>query len=832
MSETVFIKKRDRKKVEGGFDALRHEGLKVAQQLSGKIWTDYNLHDPGVTILEQVIYALTELNYRAGFDVEDYLVDEQGNLDYQQQALFSPEEAFPCRPTTEVDYRKAILNAISEVENVWLIPSEQSDAGQGLNRIAIKLRQGLSEADSQKVRAQVENFYHAQRNLCEDIEGVYIVNGQDYALCAEVEVSSHHRGRPVDIMANIYFECSQRIAGGISLYSYDQLLKEGSSLDELFTGPFTEHGRYKDEEFCGNQTEFSVTSLYSSINSLEGVDHVKEVYLEHGGEKLYDVIKSDGPETTFNLLIPGEKNPIKVVLTANGRVFSVSEDDLRAKFDELSFRHYSARIRTPDMQQVYRLPKGTPRPLAAYASIQEQFPVEYGIGAFGIPDSESAAVKARAKQLKSYLLLFEQVMANYLANLASIRSLFSVDEKSDSSYTVAVLNEKQISGLDEFYPDKPKEVLETILEQFDDNNERKSRLLDYQLALYGETFSQNSLRHFNYYYSQSEMAQIIVNNKIEYLRTVIELGRDRGGAADYTGDLWVTWGHSGLQQRVSILLGFKNRTARALSMAILKQGLKFARHHVYEQLKAGSPELEFIDATRLEQAGFEEVPGLKAQEPYSIAGIRRPIEECIPLKNSLLSDFLLRHGIYLSKYRLGSLTSDQNYQLTFQTDDERYWYLGTYEEKQKGINAANALRKFLIQLNIESEGLHIVEHLLLRPQGKAHHSGIKLPADDDFYSFRVSVIFPAWTARCDNKQFRMLAEETVLMNAPAHVYPEFYWLDFHKMYEFELLYEAWMRLKSQSPSAPETLEELNQAASVLISFLINNRMSGEAEESS
>ena len=40
---------------------LREMGIEEIQKLSGKIWTDFNLHDPGVTILEQLCYALTDL---------------------------------------------------------------------------------------------------------------------------------------------------------------------------------------------------------------------------------------------------------------------------------------------------------------------------------------------------------------------------------------------------------------------------------------------------------------------------------------------------------------------------------------------------------------------------------------------------------------------------------------------------------------------------------------------------------------------------------------------------------------------------------------------------
>jgi hypothetical protein len=50
------IKKQGIKRLAPGADtldfvSLRKQGIDYVQQLAGDIWTDYNLHDPGVTIL-------------------------------------------------------------------------------------------------------------------------------------------------------------------------------------------------------------------------------------------------------------------------------------------------------------------------------------------------------------------------------------------------------------------------------------------------------------------------------------------------------------------------------------------------------------------------------------------------------------------------------------------------------------------------------------------------------------------------------------------------------------------------------------------------------------
>ena len=86
------------------YAAIREEAIELVQKLSGKIWTDFNVHDPGVTILEQIVFVLTELGYKTGFDVKDYLADFDGNIDYESQAMYAPSLASQSFPVTLDEY--------------------------------------------------------------------------------------------------------------------------------------------------------------------------------------------------------------------------------------------------------------------------------------------------------------------------------------------------------------------------------------------------------------------------------------------------------------------------------------------------------------------------------------------------------------------------------------------------------------------------------------------------------------------------------------------------------------------------------------------------------
>src|SRR3954463_16088081 len=81
------------------YEFLRSEGLKHIENLSSDLWTDYNAHDPGITILEALCYAITELGYRAGFDMKDFLCAADGTL-VDGQTLFTAKEILTINPLT------------------------------------------------------------------------------------------------------------------------------------------------------------------------------------------------------------------------------------------------------------------------------------------------------------------------------------------------------------------------------------------------------------------------------------------------------------------------------------------------------------------------------------------------------------------------------------------------------------------------------------------------------------------------------------------------------------------------------------------------------------
>src|ERR1700744_5839141 len=119
------------------FAALRQEGVALVQALTGTVWTDYNLHDPGVTILEALCYALTDLSYRTDFPIADILADPAGRIRFEDNTFFSKADILVSNPVTATDYRKLVIDQVPEVYNAWLEPvacNGVTESLQGLYR--------------------------------------------------------------------------------------------------------------------------------------------------------------------------------------------------------------------------------------------------------------------------------------------------------------------------------------------------------------------------------------------------------------------------------------------------------------------------------------------------------------------------------------------------------------------------------------------------------------------------------------------------------------------------------------------------------------------------
>ncbi|MEL6850872.1 MAG: hypothetical protein AAFP92_20305 [Bacteroidota bacterium] len=110
------------------------------------------------------------------------------------------------------------------------------------------------------------------------------------------------------------------------------------------------------------------------------------------------------------------------------------------------------------------------------------------------------------------------------------------------------------------------------------------------------------------------------------------------------------------------------------------------------------------------------------------------------------------------------------------------------------------------------EGLHLVEHILLRPHADTRTS--PLPADPqkdctvrvdgedyiplaDPYSFWATVVLPCWPQKFLSPLFQEAFQALILEQAPAHVALNILWVPPKELCAFEQVWKKWLRESSQ-----------------------------------
>jgi len=289
---------------------------------------------------------------------------------------------------------------------------------------------------------------------------------------------------------------------------------------------------------------------------------------------------------------------------------------------------------------------------------------------------------------------------------------------------------------------------------------------------------------------------------------------------------WGTDNVSGLQKKVSILLGLDGSQTRSLTAAFAEAGVDLLTKDRLAELYGAAAEGELLPGQLDVRQRFLEVPftGTAGGETG------RLFDDIVYLKHNAVSGPALRLGIQLDRYRVGRAGSGDSFQAIFSPNvrnpnahkNEDWRILGEYDSEEEAIASVNALRRFLIRLNVASEGVFVVEHIILRPLGQGAHQGIDVP--DDFYSFNLSILLPGWTARFQTPGFRKLTEELVQANCPAHVLSEFHWLGLEQLQEFEGLYHDWL---DTGGNDDESVEDRDALSKSLIEFLL--RMTANLE---
>lgn len=423
--------------VSQNFSALKNIGLDYIQSLSSQYWSNFNESDPGITILDQLCYALTELGYCNDFPIQDVLTNENGEIDFSQQFFF-PQDILTTNPITNEDYHRLIIDSKLPVKNIYF--HQGTNLGSyGVLQVFLYLDENLSRSQHQEIRQAVDILLNKHRNLCQVFSTPKVLKPKEIEI--EGDVFLHDKVSTQQVISEIKLAIEQYISPEFKQYGYQELAEEGYSEQEIFSGPELDNGWIPDCELnVDKRTQIRADEISALITNVKGVKKVSSLTM------LTALEKSTGRNT--------QKVHIRLHQIASLKLsvdnFTIHQYDQKSKisthptlhFDlkKLQQQHQSAKIGTT-VDIAPSLPEGRFRNIGEYYSVQNTFPSFYGIGFDSIQSDTPNFRVAQSRQLRGYLMVFDQLLANQFSQLEQVSQLFSFSEKQtaitapDKSYS-------------------------------------------------------------------------------------------------------------------------------------------------------------------------------------------------------------------------------------------------------------------------------------------------------------------------------------------------------------------------------------------------------------
>lgn len=648
--------------------------------------------------------------------------------------------------------------------------------------------------------AAARSALEAHRNLDEDFCRLDLVVIDDIAVCAEVEVEP-----TADIelvQAQIWYETERYLDPPVDFWSLDELLARGERVEAIFNGPELGNGFLTAEGLAasGLRSELRVSDLINRLSDIPGVVSLANVLLT-----AYDGSGNPVTGTTeqaWLLSVPaGHRTRLHHALsrfsfTNRGLPFRPRLDEAEATLVQLRGRATRPKLRTTDLDLT--VPLGTHRALEAYHPVQHSFPLTYGIGSAGLPSTATAQRRAQARQLKGYLMVYEQLLRNGYAQLAHAGDLFSIDPAIDRTYFSGLFDDPPIVGYADLVDGLDAAGLQRLVETPTEFRDRRNRFLDHLLARFGESFADYAMALTDLE-GQARAGADLIHDKITFLRALPRLGHDRGKAHNRALAPCDPDNVSGLHQRVNLLLGLPDwviayRAERAGAapgyihrLRLEERGRPVA---IFAVPAAVGTALEALIAKRQLATTVTDwaVVGTGGHLELTTVAAGQTATEVLPDTDPEGAS-LLRGLVAARRRLLSQLVLRERYVLT--ASGSR-WLLTMVDGPGGPLGeavATFATRRLandhiaLMATWAAHQRAIVVEHLLLRPKfpGDALYpvcsDGASGCADADPYSFRLTYVMPGWTAPFNtNLTMRGYADKTIQEQTPSHLLGKTCWV--------------------------------------------------------
>ena len=716
---------------DSNYYKFRKEALSWIEKISGDEWTDYNAHDPGITLLEAFCYILTEIEYKTKFSMEDILYSSSIPTSeiLTANALYPAELIFPTSPVTSEDFRMKILDELKGVRNVWIINNSKNNKLK--SEIIIELSHNAQKEQEQE---RVTNFVkrHKILGLEIDVDNITFLKSEKYKLHGQLYIEP--QASPEKTFAQLLYLFNEKLVNvEPTSYSLSNLMNKGEPLEEIFEGPFMEQGFILDKDLQAYHEVLDLNEIKHHLIESKWVENFTHFGISRENEqKIVDPhfkIKNELP-----FLAPNMLHPVKVYQEA--KLIELNKEEVFYQYGKI----------TQNLKRQYHLNNDSEtfsfsehvkkRNISKFHRLLEDLPTLYKITDKNeLHSNYSTAKDLDNTQLKNFILPLEQFMANVMKSIEEFGKYYQV--KSPSVYynqqplknSEVKLSYATVHKID--FLKKRNQVLDHLLSRFNIQ-------LDYKI-------------HDLFYGKLRRSLQQQLNCKELFLQYLPELT----SATAYTSHQFKEQ-ISFLELEILLRLWIDKLPQKPFYKSLDKFEISIYQLNEDAQVIGQNYLRDYYD-----QAPYWE-------EYWFYVKDEKPLEN------------ILKSGIDKTNYTIEKNTGHHEYSVCLQTGETNYKnIIYRTHRKQKAYRAIKlAVRKFY-QINQRSEGFYLLDHSRI--------------ANKRLYSLHtVSFIFPAWSIRFQSVAFQKKTEKLICDCLPAHLKINFVWLDYEAMKFFEmesLIYE-------------------------------------------
>lgn len=684
------------------------------------------------------------------------------------------------------------------------------------------------------------------RNLCEDFVIVETITDEEIAFCFDVDIIPSADMEEVE--AYILFTIRGYLDPEVKFYLLSEMLQRVNpatgnvyAVDEIFEGPRLRHGFIDaaDLENANLRTEIYSSEIISRIMNIRINEEKVVLAVRDFKMTAYDdagqIIPTQANQP-WCIKVNKWRKPVlakdksKITVYKNGIPFLAREKETDQTLDWLESLH--AREKLISKSDDIPIPTGRYLSLERYTSIQQVFPQTYAIGNATLPSIATAQRRAQAKQLKAYLLFYDQLLADFLIQLKNAKQLFSTDAIKQTYFAQFVsdfndfdliytrdsnndylFQKNVLANQDSTVVPLPNEW-ENLYEPNETFVDRRNRFLDHLMARFAESFNEYVFMMYTLDTTTQTETRIdpadLIKSKIEFLQNYPRFSYNRAKGFNYcpldqsfnliTTKLWNTDNVSGLEEKLCMLGGFADPSGiiksyyRRFLRCIGSGNIVMA----IQTISSGTNTLYKFVLTSGQLV-------LTSANYSSLSFLNTDLTELIK-SAAAIAFTVIPSG---STFIVQATINGNNIQSNFFANS---------------TDATNALNSFIADVSkgdCSNEGLYLIEHILLRPRNINYLlAPVCLDDDctdcceDDPYSFRISIVLPYWVGHFNNMNFRKYFENLAREEAPAHCMVKVCWINQDAMLEFEICYFTWIQAMAayysdKSPSNDVFLTDAN-----------------------